>query len=101
MIMAISPDDRAPLMEILNAGYEKWRFSTNRPISLNLGVIEGHWKLHYSHSLYSGRQIGTRMRSVEWCHAFPMTFNDPEIKRDIGRKSPFFYIPLYLTCTIL
>ena len=44
------------------------RFSTNKSLYLTNDT-------RYRHSHY-GRRIGTRMRSIKWCH-FPMTLNEP------------------------
>jgi len=47
-----------------------WRFSTNRPISL---YFENGTRYGLS---YNGRRIGTRMRSIKWCH-FQWPSKDP------------------------
>ena len=41
-------------------GMNNWRFSTNISLYFENGTRNGH--------SYNGRRIGTRMRSIKWCH---------------------------------
>jgi len=43
-----------------NEGMKNWRLSTNISFYFENGTGYGH--------SYTGRRIGTRMRSIEWCH---------------------------------
>ena len=59
-----------------------------------LGVIENHWKWHYS---IDGTQFPIHLSLQLWPYLVRTIF---ELKRDIGLKTPIFHTPLYLTCTI-
>ena len=58
-------------------GYEKCAFFANISLYFEIGTRCG-----YS---YNGRRIGTRMRSVEWCH-----FQSPCVTLDLGFKVTIF-----------
>jgi len=49
--------DRASYIQ---EGVKNWRFSTNISLYFKNGTRYGH--------SYSGRRIGTRLQSIEWCH---------------------------------
>jgi len=50
------------IVRAMNTGsaVKKYRFSTNISLYFENDTIYGH--------SYNGRLIGTRMRSIEWCH---------------------------------
>ena len=58
-----------------------------------LGVIEGHWKWHHSIRLHTSSYSSSIVTMAVSCTVL-------ELKRDIGRKTPIFHTPFYLTCTV-